>query len=182
MRPILMSILLLFSAIIASPAIAKDRDTSTAEVPAVYGQLAECRKIADNAARLACFDAAAAAMDKAIADKDVFMIDKAQAKKTKRSLFGLSLPNLGIFGGDEDKPGGEADTLDEITATIKSARFNGESWTVTLDDGSTWRQIDTSVSGIDLKAGMQVTIKKASMGSYRLMYSKHKGVKVRRVI
>ncbi len=181
MRPHFMASIASIIVILAGSAFAKDSRQDKAELPAVYGQLAECRKIVDNAARLACFDLAAAAMDKAVANKDVYMIDKAQAKKTKRSLFGLSLPNLGIFGDDDKKEDG-TDALDEITAKVKSAKFNGESWTVTLEDGSTWRQVDTSVSGIDLRPGMEVTIKKAAMGSFRMMYSKHKGVKVRRII
>ena len=63
-----------------------------------------CRALTDSAARLACYDKAAATISDAINAKELVMIDKAKAAEVKRSLFGYSAPNFaGLLGGGEVK-------------------------------------------------------------------------------
>ena len=88
--------------------------------PQAMQQLIGCRSIADSAQRLACYDREAAAVSKAIASKDLVVIDKARATAAKRSLFGFSIPNFGgLFGGGEND-------VKQIESTIASIGHNAE--------------------------------------------------------
>jgi hypothetical protein len=69
----------------------------------------------------------------------------------------------------------------EIKRTVQSARLTSDGWMVTLEDGSSWRQVGTTSSAVDPRAGMEVTIRRAALGSYRLVLSPHAAFKVERV-
>jgi hypothetical protein len=138
-------------------------------------QLMACRSIADSAARLACFDQQSAAVDQAIAAKNIVIVDKEKARDAKRSLFGFSVPNFGgLFGGDEDD-------VSEIEGTIRSTGHNADGgWIITLADGSVWSQTD-DWPGLNPRPGKSVIIKRAALGSYRLMIPGQNGIKVKRI-
>jgi hypothetical protein len=126
--------------------------------------LLDCRGKTDNAARLACYDAAAAAMDQAEAKGDIVVVDRDQARAVRKQAFGFTLPSLTIFERGE-KP----EQIDHVTATIAVARPGADGkWVLRLEDGAVWRQIDGEPPHRDPKAGMTVEIKAASMGSYLL--------------
>jgi hypothetical protein len=126
--------------------------------------LLDCRGKTDNAARLACYDAAAAAMDQAEAKGDIVVVDREQARAVRKQAFGFTLPSLTIFERGE-KP----EQIDHVTATIAAARPGADGkWVLRLEDGAVWRQIDGEPPHRDPKAGMTVEIKSASMGSYLL--------------
>src|SRR5258706_4131839 len=99
-------------------------DAANARGPAVTGtppsvqRLFGCRSIQDNAQRLACFDRETAAVDQAIAKKDIVLIDKVRATAARRSLFGFSVPDFGgLFGGNEDE-------VKEIASTVTTYSHN----------------------------------------------------------
>ena len=71
--------------------------------PEVFNKLINCRGIADKDQRLACYDAAAGALEEAEKKKDLVVVDRKEIRETKNSLFGFTLPKIGLFGdGDKD--------------------------------------------------------------------------------
>jgi hypothetical protein len=160
-----------------APALAKDAPQPR---PEVFRKLIDCRTVADNVARLACYDAQVARLDEAESRNEVVVVDKEQVKKARKGLFGLSLPDLGgVFGtGDdnEDKYG-----LSEIQSTVKAA-VSGTSgkWTIILEDGAKWVQTDTTAIRTP-KAGQPIIIKKGALGSFVAKVNDLRAFKVIRV-
>ena len=140
-------------------------------------QLVECRKLTDNAARLACYDQAAAVLDQAEAKGDIVVVDREQARKVRRQAFGFTLPSMSLFSRGE-KPE-EIATADGKIASAR--RLPTGRWEVKLEDGATWVQIDASEIPIDPRAGQAVKIRKASLGSYMMTVGNQREVKVHRV-
>jgi hypothetical protein len=64
----------------------------------------QCRTITAPAERLACFDESVAALDTAEESQTVVVIDQQQVRETRRSLFGISLPDTGLFGNGNALP------------------------------------------------------------------------------
>ena len=156
---------ILLAAVLAAPPLAAAPPAVKAEGRAQELQkLIDCRKIADNAARLACFDAAAAAIDQAEAKGDIVVVDREQARKVRRQAFGFTLPSLSLFERGE-KPE-ELNTIEGVVAAFKQ---NGAGkWVIRLEDGATWVQVDTNDLGTDPKIGEPVKIRRAALGSYIL--------------
>ena len=69
--------------------------------PETLERLMACRGIADNTARLACFDTAAGAPDTAQRQGDLVVIDRAGVAETRRQLFGFEMPSLPRLFGPE---------------------------------------------------------------------------------
>ena len=90
--------------------------TPAQERPETLERLMACRGIADNAARLACFDTAAGALDTAERQGDVVVIDRVGVAETRRQLFGFEMPTLPRLFGPEG-----AVALDSIDSTLQSA-------------------------------------------------------------
>lgn len=99
--------------------------------PATYQTVLDCRRVAEPQARLACYDRAVAALDTATAAHDILVIDRATVRATKRGLFGLNLPRIKLFGGNDDV---EVDQI-ESTITATSTTRDGDAVFV-LADGS----------------------------------------------
>jgi hypothetical protein len=152
---------------------------SQTPLPGVYLELTRCRGLTDAAAKASCFDAATAAMDRAIASGDLFITDRTQVNAAKAASFGLATPAPGLTLNETPEDAGKAAT-DELPGVIKSVRSTPDGWVVALEDGSVWYQADAISSGIDPKPGMPVTVKHAALGSYRLMLNKNVGFKVKR--
>ena len=132
---------------------------------AALTRLVDCRSIAQPEERLACFDREVAALDAAEASKQIVVVDKEQIRKTRRSLFGLELPDLGVFGGDDKSD--DAEEVSRLEAKIKTAsRGRYGQWSFELEDGARWVQTDDHVLAIEPKAGDTILIKRASFGSY----------------
>ena len=131
---------------------------------AVLQGLLDCRTKTDDAQRLACYDAAASAMDQAETKGDIVVVDRAQAREVRRQAFGFQMPSLTIFERGE-KP----ERIDEVTGVIaKVSTSAAGKWVLRLEDGAVWRQIDGDPPNRDPKPGMPVKIKSATMGSYLL--------------
>jgi hypothetical protein len=144
--------------------------------PQTMQQLIACRTIADSAQRLACYDRAAAAVDKAIASRNLVVIDRARATAAKRSLFGFSIPNFGgLFGGGEND-------VKQIESTIATVGHNPEGgWLLKLADGSVWTQVDDAELGLPPARGEKVVVSRGSLGSFYIQLSKQPGFKVKRI-
>ena len=162
--------------------------------PAVLaaGDPRSCVTIADDAARLACYDramgrtaapkpapvtpvapAAAAAATSAAA------APAAPVKKDPVGEFGLS--EQAKQAKDPAKAAEAAAAPDSITGRVMSVRWRkyGE-FVVTLDNAQVWAQIEPMPSAV-VRVGDTVTIKKALFGSYTLVTAGRIGTKVRRI-
>jgi hypothetical protein len=153
----------------------------TNDRPELFRKLIDCRAIADNVQRLACYDAQVGALDVAEQKKDLVVVDRAQMKETRKSLFGFTLPRLGIFGSGGDKEI-KADDISEIDSLVESARpIAGGNWSIKLaNDAGTWETLNALDAAP--KGGDKVHIKKAMMGSYLGSIGNfNRGVRFRRV-
>lgn len=159
--------------VFAGPLEAKP--VTNAGTPGAVQQLIACRTVTDSAQRLACYDRQAAALDQAIATKNVVVIDKEKANATKRSLFGFSIPDFGgLFGGGDD--------IKQIESTVTSSAPNRDGgWTVKLADGSMWTQTDDTPVALPPERGNKVVITRGALGAFFLQLGKQPGFKVRRI-
>lgn len=158
---------------LAVPARAAD------EQPAPIRGLAACRAIADNAQRLACFDREAATLVTSVEQKETVLLDRQEVRKTKRSLFGFTLPRLPFFNSGKDE-GREEPEFTQIDTPIKTVRSIGYGrFRFTVDEGALWE----TTEGINAfpKPGQKVVIKKGLMGSYFIKFEGARSVKGMRV-
>lgn len=138
----------------------------------------ECKSQADERVRLRCYDDAVAALQRATANGSIIVVDREDVRKTRRSLFGFSLPKLPFFGGDDS----QQDQPDIIEAQIVSARGVGYGkWVIVLEGGARWQTTEASSGLTDPKPGLMVTIKKAALGGYFLKVGKGRAVRAMRV-
>lgn len=146
------------------------------ERPETLSRLLACRSIADNAARLACFDTAAGVLDNAERSGDVVILDRAGVAETRRQLFGFQMPALPRLFGPE-----AAVEIDSIESTLQGAVLAGEGrWVFRLADGSVWRQIDSERVRFQNSPGQRVEVRRASLGSFLLTVGGSRAVRVRR--
>ena len=114
-------------------------------------------------------------MAAAEAASEIRVVDRQQVRSTRRSLFGLTLPDLNIFGGDADDP------MNEINGTIRSVNQLGDGkWAFTLDDGARWVQIDSRDLSSYPRVGHSVRIRRAAMGSFLANINRNTAIRVRR--
>lgn len=140
--------------------------------------LKSCQSVVDANERLACFDRSVAELAVASDAGTVRIVDEEEVRQTKRSLFGFSLPNIKLFGGDN---GVEQDELFE--STITSARqINRNTWVFRITDGDAVWQINNAPSRLTrIENGDPVVFKRAAMGSYFIRINGQTGVKGRRI-
>ena len=139
--------------------------------------LSDCRKLTEDTARLACYDQATAALEQAEAKGDIVVVDREQARTVRRQAFGFSLPSLSVF-----ERGEERDTVDNVEAKIASARQDGSGkWVLRLEDGAVWQQVDVQELSLYPKPGQNVTIRKATLGSFLASVEGRRAFRVRRV-
>jgi hypothetical protein len=146
--------------------------------PPALEQLIACRKLPQDAERLACFDAAARGLEAAEAGGDIVVIDREQARQVRRQAFGFPLPSLALFG----RGSAPEEDMDSVSLKVESASRSADGkWLLRLEGGQTWRQIDTAVLSRDPRTGGLVTIKRAMMGSYKLTTGSGGAIRVSRV-
>lgn len=159
----------------AAPAAAQPQNA--AERPALLNRLFECRNLPGEAERLACYDQAVTAVQAAEASRELVMMDRQQVRRARRSLFGLSLPDLNIFDNDNE----DSETVTELTSTIRSATETGNGrWIFTLEDGARWVQIDSRQFSRFPRSGHTIRIRRAAMGSYMANVDGQVAIRVRR--
>lgn len=162
-------VLSIAAALLATPALAAAADKNAANPPVEAVQkLLDCRSIEAAEARLACYDAGASTLSAAIERKDVVVADRAQIRKARRSLFGLTLPSFNLFGrGEEEDDKEDREAFAELNSTIKSARKRADrNWVFILEDGAKWVQTDTKNIPRDPRGGMKIRIRRAAVGSF----------------
>jgi hypothetical protein len=170
-------ILLAGSLLLSASAVTGQADKLTQSRPPVFEELVNCRSIADPTARLACYDAKVAAIDEAEKKDELVLADKNAMTEARKGLFGFSIPKLKIFGND-----GKEDEKFELVAKIDSAyQASYGKWTIVLDDGARWVQIDTQVLRKNPARGMEIKIRAAAMGSYFANIDGARAIRMRRV-
>ena len=166
----------------AASASAQDKKDDPASRPQVLTRVLDCRTVQTAAERLACYDREVAAFAAAEAAQDLVVYDREQMRRTRRSLFGIPLPSLAIFGGGNDGKD-ESEDVSQIETTIRSARQDAEGrYTFTLEDGARWQQIDTRIFSARPRPGQAIRIRRAAMGSYLANVGSQVAVRVRRVL
>lgn len=157
----------------ACPAMAQQSDSNAADA------VASCRNVADSAERLACFDKAAAEFVAARERKDLVVLDRADVRKTRRSLFGFTLPRIKLFG-DGDREEADKEDIKEIDAKVVSVgEVAPDRWSVKLDDGTQWLTVEGS-RGFPPQPRESVNIRRGALGSYLAQFSKRRMIRVRR--
>lgn len=178
--PALTAILL---ASISAPLCAQNQSKDAVNSAEYIDELKSCQQIASDAERLTCFDVAVSSMVTASEAGEVQIVDKQDVEATRRSLFGFSLPDIGIFGGgDEDDSDAAQEKRDLLETTITSVHYSkpNEIFFVT-QEGATWRISDAPRRLRTVKAGQPVVFKRAAMGSFFIRINGQTGVKGRRI-
>lgn len=162
--------------LLAAPAASAQKKSKDGPPPPQVTNLLNCRNIADGAERLACFDRAAATISEAVASRDIVVVDRESMRRTKGSLFGFSVPEFGgIFGGGDDE-------IKEVEGLVESVGVNRDGgWTIRLQDGSTWTQIDSTVVPLEPKRGEKAVIRRAALGSFFMKVGKQPGFRAKRI-
>ncbi len=171
---------LLAAALITAPAQAQG--TANNPTDAVYA----CASLAEDAARLACFDAAVATLRAQEEAGLVQTVDVAKIQTIEREAFGFSMPSLPTLfsrsSSDRDKV--KRDDIEEITVAIKSARVQGVTGKaiLVLDNGQTWEQIDTAkIQSSSLRKAKEARIRKAALGSFMMTIDGGRSIRVKRI-
>lgn len=158
--------------LVASPANADEKPP----VATALTKLAACRAITDDGARLACFDREVGAFDTAVRERKIAVVDQAEIRKTRRTLFGIALPSIKLFDSS-----GEPE-IKEVVATIKAtSRGEGGRIVFTLEDGAVWMQTDDWPVFYSVKPGQKVTLKRAALGSFFADFEKAVTVRAKRL-
>jgi hypothetical protein len=158
------TIAILFAAALLAPATAHAQlsDGTVASI------LRECRKIADTAARVACYDNIPLGEQAAAAPP-------APANASAPRGFGANqLPQT---------PEERAAEPEELTAAVASAvQREPGIYLITLEDGSQWQFVDPAPPSFEPpRRGATVEISSASLGSYLLRYAGQRALRARRV-
>ena len=162
------------ASVVASGAMAQPKAVGRA---ALVQTLADCRKLTDDGARLACYDGAAAALEQAEAKGDIVVVDREQARTVRRQAFGFSVPSLSMFEKGEEK-----EQVDNVAGKIASARQDATGkWILRLEGGAVWQQVDTQELSMYPKVGQSVTIRTATLGSFLASVEGRRAFRVRRV-
>jgi hypothetical protein len=144
--------------------------------PAVQAVI-DCAKVVQNDQRLACYDAAVAAMAKAQTTGDLVAIDRAQRRAARRQAFGFTLPSLAFL--DRGEKAEEVNNLDTtITAVSRSA--DGK-WVITVEGGAVWRQTDSNDLSKDPRVGSAAKISKGVLGAFFMNVDRQQAIRVHRV-
>jgi hypothetical protein len=141
---------------------------------AVVQAVVDCRKIDDPTQRLACYDAAVAAMSSAETSGDLVTLDRKQRQSVRKQAFGFVMPALAMFDTGEK----EVDRIDETLAS--ASQGVGGRWVFVMQDGAIWRQIDDEFLSRAPHNGSAVVISKAMLGSFMLSVDGQPGVRAHR--
>ena len=165
------------AALVAGPAQAQKKAPAPQAPPASVNAMIGCRAMTDSAARLACYDRAVGELQQAVAQREVVIFSADDVQKTRRSLFGFSLPKLPFFGDSNDTPEAK-----ELNTKVKSVRSLGYGkWRIQIDDGAIWETTESSQEGDVPGVGDAVRIRRAALGSYLMNISGAKAVRARRL-
>jgi hypothetical protein len=123
---------------------------------ALPSQLQPCVSLQRDAERLACYDKAVA---------NLLSGNDAAKPVSAENMFGA---NTAITGSGDRKSEVKREELRQISGTVTSLRHTDDGMIVLeLDNGQVWRQQDAQVR-LMVATGDQVTIMRASLGTFRI--------------
>lgn len=159
----------------AGPAAAQNNPVEPRQAVAIEA----CRAIQVDAERLACFDREASAFVRALRSGNLSVVDRADMRNARRSLFGFSLPKLPFFTGDKSAE----EPSDQLISSVRFVQpLANDRYRITIADGdAVWETVDTPMRFTEPKRGERIVIRKASLGSYFLSVGNQLGVKGRRI-
>jgi hypothetical protein len=136
----------------------------------VLQSFSRCRGLETPVAQLDCFQNATSALESAVKTKDVTILDRQDIRKARRSLFGFTLPRIGLFSrGDRDSEPDDRQEFEELNTSIASLRqiANGRVEMRLAEDDAVW--ITTDPMPFPPKPGAKIRIRKGALGNYFLM-------------
>lgn len=161
---------------IAVPAAAKAQQAGGSGTSAYVTGLQQCQAITDDQARLRCFDTSVGQLVQATRAGQVTVVDQQQARAVRRSLFGFTVPRIGIFAGDD------GDEAKELTAKVQRVRQGPDGrYRIELDGGAWWETVQRPEAGQGPRIGSTVRLRKAALGSYFMNIDGNRAVRARRV-
>jgi hypothetical protein len=177
MRNISFAAALLFAGVtsVATSAAAKSVKTAV-ETTGVIAELTGCKALTADAARLACYDQAAAKLAAATASGEVKVLDREDIRATRRGLFGFDLPKLPFFKGD-DSAKDTPEELDAVVRTVQAAPYG--KFILTMEDGAVWASAEPLPR--DPKVGAMVHLKKGALNNYFMKVGSMRSVRATRV-
>lgn len=150
------------------------------DISPLLADVIRCPAIVDVGQRMACYDGSVPRLKVAVERRDVAIIDREQVRSTRRSLFGLSLPNLpAIFSGDG--PGREEPEVLTLESEVVRVSAGGAGkWAIVLPDGAAWQFAETR-RAVEPQAGDKILIKRTALGGYMANIDGRRAVRVQRI-
>ena len=168
----------------AGPALAQGRPQPTlpSEGPDILNGVYACRDIADDAARLACFDGAVGRLREAQTQGNFAAVDRAQVREVQREGFGFNIGGLTRllprFGGDNSD--GQSDELESVEVVVERVSERAAGYhAFVMTNGSVWVQV-VAERARNVRPGQTVRIRRAAAGSYMLSPGAGSAHRVRR--
>lgn len=172
---------------LSAPLAAQNRhqngQNETPSSPTVLQRVYDCQAISDGAARLACFDQQVTTLRNADNAHDIRVIARDEVRRTRRGLFGFSLPNIGGLFGDSDDNAADEDRVTEISSTVTGLTTGQAGRRVfVLENGQQWIQIYENTGG-DVAVGTPIVIRRTGglRGGYQASVAGQSSIRVRRV-
>ena len=156
------------------------QDTKSSSDP--LDPLRTCRAIPADSERLACFDRVSGALVAAADEGDLSVVNREEVRKTRRTLFGFALPDLGIFGrSDKATEKDEADEIEVLNTTIAGSRSSADGLEITTAEGAIWLIPSPPRRLMTPRPGQSLEVVKGSLTSYFVRINGQGGVKARRI-
>lgn len=166
---------MVLAALVPASAPARPK-TQDARSNTLIQALSACRAVADEKARLGCYDQASDRLAEAVEKKELVVLDQQEIRETRRSLFGFSVPNIPLFRGESGGDNGEL-----ATTIAGAASLGGGKWRIRLEGGAIWDTNETWLGLSDPKPGQKIVIKRGTLGNYFLRINGQRGIRGRRV-
>lgn len=144
--------------------------------PEIFAKVLECRALASDAERLACYDGTVAEMESARQNEDLIVATREDVREARRGLFGLSFPKIRLFGGGDDD---EEEEIKSIQSTIQSFSRGRSGYVFVLEDGAVWYQTEGDYINRP-ENGEPIEIERGAFGSYFASVDGGKSVRVKR--
>jgi hypothetical protein len=129
-----------------------------------------CAQVQDDAQRLQCYDGAVGRLRQAETQGQVVAVDRAQAQEIERDSFGFHLPSISrlLLPNLE----GSDDAIDNVEMTVARVRVSPTGYhTFEMENGQVWTQVEPE-NARNVRTGDVVNIRRASLGSFRLISSR----------
>lgn len=145
--------------------------------PRTLTTLLDCREVVDDAARLRCFDGAAAKLATARRSGDLVALDGKKVAAVRRQEFGLAPTRTRHEATAETQ---QLAALQQIESTIASVRSGSYGrYTLSLANGGVWENVDPLSFPPAVKAPIRIV--RAGFGGYRATIGKGRSFLVKRL-